>query len=311
MDANKITLKDNQLFDSDEGTKSAKYSLFKTEDKENLFMSSEEKESGVEKNELEDTTMNLKTLFNKYFYHFKNYFLIFDEEKGKRLKKEEIKHIHDYHYIFTTSLIVNLFVSIFSVYSFYSMNESSMRNGFKQIFSKYGNRTIYDINSREGLLDYIEYLATPRFREEFMIRNDFEFIGVMAVRQARTRTDRCIVENTRLKKNCYFSQYKDETKSYSPIPYRSKEKPESEYMYYASERESRIIQVAKGFFSNYDGSGYLFLLDQKDNTKLAEQADKFINLRSSYLDKSTKAVVINFNLHFKPKNVNMTAEIVH
>ena len=68
------------------------------------------------------------------------------------------------------------------MYAFYSKNESSMRDGFKQIFSKYGNQTIYDINSRDGLLDYIGYLSTPSFREEFMIRDDFRFLGSMAVR---------------------------------------------------------------------------------------------------------------------------------
>lgn len=37
MDANKVILKDEYRFDSDDSSKNAKFTLFKTEDKDNLF----------------------------------------------------------------------------------------------------------------------------------------------------------------------------------------------------------------------------------------------------------------------------------
>lgn len=142
-----------------------------------------------------------------------------------------------------------------------------------------------------------------------MIRDDFEFLGLMSVRQVRTRAKDCTMEHANEEKVCFYTKYSHDSKSFIPVAYESiKEK--KKLLQYGSFRDNHIVSTSSGYFSDYDGSGFQFLLDHNDDKKLGFQAKKFKEMRSNYLASNTKAVIINYNLHYRPKNLNMTAEIV-
>lgn len=70
--------------------------------------------------------------------------------------------MHDFHPVFVTYLSLLMLFAIFSVFTFYRWNESSMRSGFKKALSKWGNSSIYDINSRKSLTDYLHHLSSSK-----------------------------------------------------------------------------------------------------------------------------------------------------
>jgi len=81
-------------------------------------------------------------------------------------------------------------------------------------------------------------------------------------------------------------------------------------LHYQSEDHTKIKSVAKGLYSSYDGSGYIFNFDHSDEDYLSVQREKLQDLEPAYFKDNTKAVIVNYNLHYSIMNVNLTAEVL-
>jgi hypothetical protein len=243
--------------------------------------------------------------FFKYFYQFRTFFSL-EKNGGKKGDKEGKQELSDYHPTFIGMMLALLLFTVFSVLSFYIYNEASIRSGFANILSKYNAKTIYDVSNLPELLQFITYIGTKDFKQR--IEKNFKFIGLIAVRQVRTKPKQCTTRGTRTDKTCYENTYMRNTKYYAPIQFTLN--GTSDYLYYYTEEQNRIFSTAKGVFSQYDGSGYINAFDHSSDTYLKKQNDRFAAVMPVYFQDNTRAVIINFNLHYPVLNVNVTSEMV-
>lgn len=182
-----------------------------------------------------------------------------------------------------------------------------MRSGFTNILSKFGDKTIHDIDSLSGILDYCKYMGTSTFKDE--INKNFQFIGLIAVRQVRTKQMPCKMQGIHMNETCYQDKYTSDTKFYDPILFNLANGTQ-DYLYYKSEDHTKIKSDAQGLYSTYDGSGYLITFDHADPALLQFQNERFNAIAPVYFKENTKAVIINYNLHYPVLNVNLTAQVV-
>lgn len=197
--------------------------------------------------------------------------------------------------------------TIFAVILFYLKNESTMRSGFINILSKFNEKTINEINTLSGILDYSQYLGSDQFKQN--IEKNFKFIGLVSIRQMRTSATKCRMYDINMNETCYEETYNDKTKFYDPILFKLANGTQ-DYLYYESNFHTKIKSVAEGLYSSYDGSGYIFTFDHTDTPSLPLQRRRFEALSPTYFKENTKAVIINYNLHYPVLNVNLTAQVV-
>ena len=270
-----------------------------------IIKSEDEIDRKDETNQDEKGGDDFEAQFRKYFYQFRNFFNL--EGKLARKTDKEGKHeISDYHPTFVGIMLLLLLFTIFSVLSFYIYNEGTMRRGFANILTKYNGKTIYDIKSLPSLLTFLAYLGSSDFKTN--IEKNFQFIGLIAIRQMRTKPKNCATRGNRAERTCYENEYTVNTKFYTPIQFAYN--GSQDYFYYYTEEQNRIYSTAKGLFSSYDGSGYIQTFDHSSQEYLAKQNNRFAAVKPVYFQDNTKAVIVNFNLNYPVLNVNITTEIV-
>ena len=59
-----------------------------------------------------------------------------------------------------------------------------------------------------------------------------------------------------------------------------------------------------------DGSGYMMLLNQENESDLETYQALITSINYSYITRNTKAVLVNFNLNYSPTNLNITASMI-
>jgi hypothetical protein len=190
--------------------------------------------------------------------------------------------------------------------SFYVNNEGTMRKGFKNILSNYKGTTVPEINNIHGLREYLLYLGSAEFREN--IQKNFAFIGMMSVRQLATIEKDCDFPGS-LKK-CHQKTYSAANRQFRPFRFEDSLTNQTKYIYFQPPEQHRIFSVATGTYSSFDGSGYQLLFDHTKADLLALQNQLAISALPKIFAPNTKAVVVNFNLNYPAKNVNVTTEIV-
>lgn len=192
--------------------------------------------------------------------------------------------------------------------SFYMSNEATMKQGFDKILRRYGENQISDINELSQLLDYIDYIGSSNFTEH--ITKTFSFIGLVSVRQVRTKSKVCDTRGRRKDKTCYYDTYSTDTRDTNPIIFLSASGVGQDYLEFKTSLQNKVTSQSTGKYSTYDGSGYTITFNHENITQLADQAVRFEAMKDNYLRENTRAVIINYNLHYPVSNVNISTEVV-
>ena len=79
---------------------------------------------------------------------------------------------------------------------------------------------------------------------------------------------------------------------------------------YTTQEQTRIHNIAQGTYSQYDGSGYYIAFDHNYPTFLQSQLARYNASRNTFIQDNTRAIIIDFNLHYPVMNVNVTSQIV-
>lgn len=227
----------------------------------------------------------------------------------------------DDHYMYIACVLCLLFIRFFINLVLYE-DIAGLGLGFAEIFQQYDpvynqnsylandGMSIYNLNSTTDVREYVNYLTTQAYKDEYYNYGNFEFIGLVGVRAVRTKRRDCNPNQnlTDIEHLCHYESYKVGTKNYDPMYYSYQ--GQRRYLNYHSAKETGDNKKFAGYYSTIDGSGYLHLLDQENKAELDTINGLFENLIHVLIHENTKAIIINFNVNYVPDNVNFTATIV-
>lgn len=278
-----------------------------------------------------DKQVTFKSQFDNHFPNFSQFFdnkLALREHESRLKKQDYVKErnngteksqMNDSHFVFRMIIIIMLITIGYMNMAFYEDSRSCVQ-GFQRLFDNLmenegdsdtdGSKSIYSLNSTTSIVDYISFLSSPNYKEMYFVKGNFKFLGMMAIRTVRTAVKKCTISipEDLSEFGCNYNKYHGTKKSYDPVYYMHEGVGKT--LTYTSSSENKISSTAKGYFTPFDGSGFMMLLNQENDSDLKTYAGLFHSIKANYIKNNTKAVLINFNQNYSPTNVNVTATIM-